>query len=42
MCSLLLKHVPEERQGWFYRKSGEFFDRVIGYYGVCLEWVLDR
>jgi len=42
MCSLLLRHVPEERQGWFYRASGRFFDRVIHYYGVCLTWVLDR
>jgi len=42
MCARLLHHVPEEKQGWFYHKSGAFFDRVIARYGVMLEWVLNR
>jgi multidrug efflux pump len=42
MCARLLHHVPEEKQGWFYHKSGAFFDYVVGRYGVALTWVLDR
>jgi multidrug efflux pump len=42
MCAKLLKHTPEHKQGWFYRKSGEMFDRVIARYGRMLAWVLDR
>jgi len=40
MCARILKHVPEERQGRFYRASGRFFDRVIAAYGRTLQWVL--
>jgi len=40
MCSRLLKHVPEERQGRFYHASGKFFERVIASYGRSLQWVL--
>jgi len=42
MCARLLKHTPEAEQGWFYRESGRFLDRVIARYGVMLDWVLDR
>jgi multidrug efflux pump len=42
MCAKLLRHVPEEQQGRFYRASGHFFDRVIARYGVMLQWVLER
>ncbi|WP_050469477.1 MdtB/MuxB family multidrug efflux RND transporter permease subunit [Herbaspirillum chlorophenolicum] len=42
MCARLLRHVPEQEQGWFYHKSQLFFDRVIARYGVMLEWVLNR
>ncbi|MBV8046416.1 MAG: MdtB/MuxB family multidrug efflux RND transporter permease subunit [Paludibacterium sp.] len=42
MCARLLKHVPEEQQGWFYHASGRFFERVIAAYGRVLTWVLDR
>ena len=42
MCARLLRHVPEERQGRFFRASGRFFDRVIAAYGRWLDWVLDR
>jgi len=40
MCSRLLKHVPEERQGRFYHASQRFFDRTIAAYGRSLQWVL--
>ncbi|MEO7761981.1 MAG: MdtB/MuxB family multidrug efflux RND transporter permease subunit [Casimicrobiaceae bacterium] len=42
MSAKLLKHTPEEKQGWFYRKSGQVFDDVIARYGKMLDWVLDR
>ena len=42
MCAKLLKHTPEHQQGWFYRKSGQVFDRIIARYGRMLTWVLDR
>jgi multidrug efflux pump len=42
MCARLLKHVPEEEQGWFYHAAGQFFDRTIAGYGRMLTWVLDR
>jgi len=42
MCARLLRHTPEEKQGRFYRVSGQAFDWVIARYGVMLNWVLDR
>ncbi len=42
MCAKLLRHTPPEKQGRFYRWSGDLFDRVIARYGVMLNWVLDR
>jgi multidrug efflux pump len=42
MCAKLLKHTPASEQGWFYRESGRFLDRVIARYGEMLDWVLDR
>ncbi|MSQ54678.1 MAG: MdtB/MuxB family multidrug efflux RND transporter permease subunit [Betaproteobacteria bacterium] len=42
MCARLLHHTPPERQGAFYRRSGEVFDAIIRRYGVMLEWVLER
>jgi len=42
LCAKMLRHVPEEKQGRFYRASGEFFDRIIATYGKWLSWVLDR
>jgi multidrug efflux pump len=42
MCAKLLHHVPAEKQGRFYRWSGEMFDRAIHEYGRMLTWVLDR
>ncbi len=40
MCSRILKHVPEDRQGKFYHVSGRLFDRIIAAYGRSLQWVL--
>ncbi|HWW05016.1 MdtB/MuxB family multidrug efflux RND transporter permease subunit [Collimonas sp.] len=40
MCARLLHHIPEQKQSWFYRKSGATLDRIIARYGVALEWVL--
>ncbi len=42
MCAKLLRHTPPERQGRFYRWSGELFERVIDRYGRALDWVLER
>jgi multidrug efflux pump len=42
MCARLLHHTPEEKQGRFYRRSGEAWDRIIRFYGKTLRWVLDR
>jgi len=42
MCARLLKHTPPEKQGRFYRVTGEWFDKIIARYGRMLTWVLDR
>ncbi|NDP43594.1 MAG: MdtB/MuxB family multidrug efflux RND transporter permease subunit [Aromatoleum sp.] len=42
MCARLLHHTPLEKQGRFYRWSGDLFERVIARYGQMLNWVLDR
>ncbi|MBI3145465.1 MAG: MdtB/MuxB family multidrug efflux RND transporter permease subunit [Pseudogulbenkiania sp.] len=42
MCARILKHVPEEKQGRFYRASGAFIDGMIARYGRALEWVLEH
>jgi multidrug efflux pump len=40
MCAKLLRHETEAQQGRFYRSSQRVFDRVIGFYGRTLRWVL--
>jgi multidrug efflux pump len=40
MSALLLRHKPEAQQGWFYRISEGFFERVIAWYGDTLQFVL--
>ena len=40
MCAKLLRHEPENEQGWFYRKSEKVFNDVIAYYGRTLQVVL--
>jgi multidrug efflux pump len=42
MAARLMKHTPPEKQGKFFRKTGEWFDRVIARYGDALRWVLDH
>lgn len=42
MCGRLLRHVPNEQQGRFFRASGVWFDRITASYGRMLVWVLDR
>jgi multidrug efflux pump len=42
MCARLLRHKPVSEQGWFYRRSGAFFDAVIARYARMLDWVLER
>jgi multidrug efflux pump len=42
MCARLLRHIPEDRQGRFYRASQTIFDRTIAAYGRTLQWVLRR
>ncbi len=40
MSARLLKYVPPEKQGWFYKRSEEVFERTIAFYGRTLRWVL--
>jgi len=42
MAARLLRHTPPEKQGRFFRRTGEMFDRIIARYGRALEWVLDH
>jgi len=40
MCAKMLRHVDEERAGWFYRSSGRFLDNMTKTYGNLLHVVL--
>ena len=40
MCSRILRHNPEEKQGRFYRVSERMFDSLIAFYGRTLKVVL--
>ncbi|CCG86129.1 multidrug efflux RND transporter permease subunit [Erwinia piriflorinigrans] len=42
LCAWLLRHTPPERQSRFYRKGGEFFDRLIAGYDRLLTLVLNH
>jgi multidrug efflux pump len=42
MCSRLLKAKANEKPGRFYEASERVFERVIGFYGRTLQWVLQR
>jgi multidrug efflux pump len=42
MCARLLRHKKESEQGRFYRASERVFQRIIGFYGRTLTWVLGR
>ncbi|MFI4981349.1 MAG: efflux RND transporter permease subunit, partial [Nevskiales bacterium] len=39
-CARLLRHEPEETQGWFEQRHRRFFEWVIGGYERSLRWVL--
>ena len=40
MCSRILRHIPEEQQGRFYRASERVFEGMIAFYGRTLRVVL--
>jgi len=40
MCSRILRHQPEHQQSRFYRATERGFDRMIGFYGRTLRFVL--
>ena len=40
MCSRILRHNPEEKQGRFYQASERVFERMIAFYGRTLKVVL--
>jgi multidrug efflux pump len=40
MSARLLKHLHHGEQGWFYRKTGDVLDWIVGAYSRQLEWVL--
>ncbi len=40
MCSRILRHNPEEKQGRFYRASERVFENMIAFYGRTLKVVL--
>ena len=40
MSARILKHTPDNQQGWFYRKSERVFEEIIAFYGRTLRWVL--
>jgi multidrug efflux pump len=40
MCSRILRHNPQEKQGRFYKASEHVFESMIGFYGRTLKVVL--
>jgi multidrug efflux pump len=42
MCARLLRHIPPEQEGRFYKASERVLDRSIEWYGRTLRWVLGR
>jgi len=41
MCAKLLKtRKKSEEPGWFYRKSEEFYEKIVAFYGRTLQFVL--
>lgn len=42
LCAYLLRHIPEEKQTRFYRKGGQFFDKLIAGYDRLLTIVLNH
>ncbi|BDC48078.1 multidrug transporter [Bryobacterales bacterium F-183] len=42
LCSRFLKHSHEDKQGWFYRVTESFFEKMLNVYDRSLQWVLHR
>jgi multidrug efflux pump len=42
MCAKILKQHAPEKEGWFSRSTGRFFDAAVHEYGRLLTWVLDH
>ncbi len=42
LCAKLLRHRSAQRQSRFARRTQEWFDAGIAYYGKALDWVLDH
>ncbi len=42
LCAKLLRHRKAGQEGRFYRASERVFERIIGFYGRTLEWVLEH
>jgi multidrug efflux pump len=42
LCAKLLRHKPVEQQSAVGRRSNEWFEAIIQFYGRRLDWVLDR
>ena len=42
MCAKLLRHIPDDKQGHFFKISEAWFKHIILRYGRLLEWVLER
>jgi len=42
LCAYLLRHIPEEKQSRFYRKGGQFFDKLVAGYDRLLTIVLNH
>jgi multidrug efflux pump len=40
MCARLLRSKEELKIGWFYRKSEQTFDAILGFYSRTLSWAL--
>jgi multidrug efflux pump len=40
MCSRILRHTPEEKQGRFFKASEQVFENIISFYGRTLKFVL--
>jgi len=40
MCSRILRHTPDEKQGRFFKASERVFDNIISFYGRTLKFVL--
>jgi len=42
LCAYLLRHIPEKRQSRFYRRGGQFFDKLVAGYDRLLTIVLNH